>query len=123
MADTAQTANTDPIRGDEEEWDDTSVTIERRPTGNQVVSARLPTALVLELGRVADHLDMKLSELVRAAVEQYLRSSSTPVTVSAWPGGQLRVITPVFSVKTESANLVVPEPHEPVSNVHVALNA
>src|SRR5262245_54569990 len=49
----------------EGEWEERPTRIESRPTGTQVVSARLPTVLAEELLAEAARRDLKLSDLVR----------------------------------------------------------
>lgn len=54
------------------EQEDQPVQIERRPSGMQVISARLPTPLAEQLFTEAERRGVKLSELIREAVAQFL---------------------------------------------------
>jgi hypothetical protein len=93
---------------DDGEWEDEPERIESRPSGTQVVSARLPSQLAEELLAVADHRNMRLSEAVREAVEKWLRCASTGVFgISASAGQNMRVMTPATDSRTENFNLVV----------------
>ena len=75
---------------DEDEWDQEPVEIERRPTGNQVLSARIPTALAERVLAEAARRNVRASEIVRAAIEEYF---SPPVflVVNVQAGARFRV--------------------------------
>jgi hypothetical protein len=93
---------------DEGEWDNEPEQIESRPSGTQVVSARLPTALAEELLDQASQRGIRPSELVRQAVESYLRGGWGRVAgISAQSTGSLRVVTWLSDYRTENPNLVV----------------
>jgi hypothetical protein len=93
---------------DEGEWEAEPELIESRPSGTQVISARLPTILAEELLDEASRRGVRPSEVVRQAVEAYLRSGSARVAgISARSTGTLRVTTPLSDYRTENPNLVV----------------
>jgi hypothetical protein len=56
---------------DEDEWSDEPVAIERRPSGSQVLSVRLPTGLAHRVLGEAARRGVRPSEVVRAAIETY----------------------------------------------------
>jgi hypothetical protein len=91
--------------------DEATIAIGRRQSGSQVVSVRLPTDLAVALNRRADAQGMKLSEVVRAAVEQYLHqgTATAQITLSMTLSAHLRGITVLWPTGTESTNLVVSE--------------
>jgi hypothetical protein len=109
MEDMAKSA--DEVLGhseDEGEWEAEPELIESKPSGTQVISARLPTVLAEELLDDASRRGVRPSELVRQAVEAYLRGRSPgAVGISAQSTGMLRVITPLGDYRTENSNLVV----------------
>jgi predicted DNA-binding protein len=88
---------------DEGEWDENPEKIERRPSGTQVFSARLPTDLAQRLLETARDRDQRPSDLVREAVEQYLTAGHQMlfVSVSAQPGDRLRMLSDQWGVATE----------------------
>ncbi len=93
---------------DDNEWDDQPEPIESRPSGTQVVSARLPSQLAEELLAAAERRNIRASEAVREAVEKWLRCAPTGVfgiRVSA--GQNMRIMTPGADSRTENFNLVV----------------
>lgn len=93
---------------DDDEWDDQPDRIESRPSGTQVVSARLPSQLAEELLAAAEHRNIRASEAVREAVEKWLRCAPTGVFgISASAGQNMRVMTPAADSRTENFNLVV----------------
>jgi hypothetical protein len=93
---------------DEGEWSDEAELIESKPTGTQVISARLPTVLAEELLSEAVRRGARPSELVRQAVEALLRAEPAGVAdISAYAGTNMRVITPLPEHRTENFNLVV----------------
>ena len=99
---------------DEGEWEDEPEQIESRPSGTQVVSARLPTALAEELLSKAAHMGVRPSELIRQAVEAFLHSEPRGGTeLTVYEGNQIRVVTPRNQYRTENSNLVVEVPAEP----------
>jgi hypothetical protein len=89
------------------------VEIERRPSGSQVVSVRLPTELARRLFEEAARLGVRPSELTREAVEHFL-GQHEPVAVfraaGGAPGWPVRIITPTFDYRAENTNLIVEEP-------------
>jgi hypothetical protein len=93
---------------DEGEWEDGAERIESRPSGSQVISARLPTILAEELLDEASQRGLRPSELVRQAVEAYLHARSAKVAgISAQGTGMMRVVTALSDFRTENSNLVV----------------
>jgi hypothetical protein len=89
----------------EDEWEDQPERIETRPSGTQVISARLPTQVAEELLAEAVRRRIKPSELVREAVENLLHPSRAGgVTVSAY---RLRVVSHPSQYLTENPNPVV----------------
>ncbi|MHB2021955.1 MAG: hypothetical protein ACYCO3_01290 [Mycobacteriales bacterium] len=62
--------------GDDGEWEDAPVEIERRPTGKQVMSARLSQAAALALMDMAAERGVRPSDIVREAVDEYLHTGS-----------------------------------------------
>src|SRR5215472_13328625 len=88
---------------DEGEWEEEPELIESRPSGTQVVSARLPTILAEELLDEAGRRGIRPSELVRQAVDAFLRAGSGRVAgISARGTGMLRVVTPLSDLQTEN---------------------
>ncbi len=99
---------------DEGEWEDEPEQIAARPSGSQVISARLPTALAEELLSEAGRRGVRPSELVREAVESMLHGRRGAVAgLVANSGGTLRVAV-LSDYRTENLNLVV-EPPEVVA--------
>lgn len=84
------------------------VHIERRPSGNQVISARLPDSLALPLLDEASRLQVSPSEMVRRAVEAYLRPLQPALTASV--SGNMRIGEMPGQYRTENDNLVVEPP-------------
>lgn len=90
---------------DEGEWDDEPVDIEVRPSGNQVLSARIPTALAEMVFDEAAHRNVTMSEVVRAAIESYFQPRVVAV-VKVFPSDRIRLhaqradetVNPVVSV-------------------------
>lgn len=92
---------------DEDEWEDEPEQIESRPSGTQVISARLPTALAEELLAEASRRKVRPSELVRAAVDAYLHNASAPVIHLVAHGSPNVKVNPPSDDSTENLNLVV----------------
>lgn len=93
---------------DEDEWDEEPAEIEARPSGTQVISARLPTALAEELLARGQQMNARPSELVREAVEMWLKSRPCGVVdIRASAGQNMRVVTPTIESRSENFNLVV----------------
>lgn len=93
---------------DEGEWEQEPEQIESRSSGSQVISARLPTALAERVLAEAVRRGAKPSEVVREAIEVWLRALPGGVTeISAYAGQNMRVITPSAQGRTENFNLVV----------------
>jgi len=107
---------------DEGEWEDEPEQIESRPSGNQVISARLPTALAEELLSEAGRRGVRPSELVREAVETFMHHQPGSVAdMNANSAGTLRVAV-LSDYRTENLNLVVEPPEiEPPEIVAVGL--
>ena len=96
------------VSEDEGEWEDEPEQVESRPSGTQVISARLPSALAEELLAEAQRRGSRPSEVVRAAVEMWLRArSSGVVDIRAYAGQNMTIVTPTAASKTENFNLVV----------------
>jgi hypothetical protein len=99
---------------DEGEWEETPEQIDSRPTGSQVISTRLPTALAEELLAQAASRKIRMSDLVRQAVEAFLHTQAHGVSdIVAYPGINMRVTTPLPEQRTENFNLVVQIDTEP----------
>jgi hypothetical protein len=92
---------------DEDEWEEQPTRIESRPTGTQVISARLPTALAEKLLAEAARRGLKPSELVRAAVERMLHAEAGLAAFTMSNDVRVRVLTPVSPSRTENPNLVL----------------
>jgi hypothetical protein len=93
---------------DEGEWEEEPEQIESRPSGTQVISARLPSALAEELLAAAQQRSVRPSEVVREAVEKWLHARPAGVfDIRASAGQNMRVVTPAAENKTENFNLVV----------------
>lgn len=91
---------------DPDEWEDEAEAIESRPSGTQVVSARLPTATAEQLLAIAAARGVKPSELVRDAVQAWLRrSTDVTVDINAFGGYNMQVFGPLTI--TKNANQVV----------------
>ncbi len=93
------------------EWEDEPEQIESRPSGTQVISARLPTILAERLLSEASSRGIRPSEVVRQAVEAYIRSGACrAASVSAQGTGNMSVASPLASQPTRNPNLVVSPP-------------
>lgn len=93
---------------DEGEWSDEAEQIESKPTGTHVISARLPTVMAEELLAEAARRGYRPSDLVRQAVEVFMRAETGGVRdISVYAGTNMRVITPLRERRTENFNLVV----------------
>jgi len=93
---------------DDGEWEEEPAQIESRPSGTQVISARLPSALAEALLAEAQRLRVRPSELVREAVEKWLTAKpSGMVDVRATAGQNMRIISPLPKSRSENFNLVV----------------
>jgi hypothetical protein len=93
---------------DDGEWEQEPEEIESRPSGSQVISARLPTALAEQVLAEAVRRGAKPSEVVREAIEIWLHAKPGSVAeISAYAGQNMRVITPSVQGRTENFNLVV----------------
>lgn len=93
---------------DQEEWEQEPEEIESRPSGSQVISARLPTALAEQVLAEAARREAKPSEVVREAIGIWLRAIPGGVAeIRAYAGQNMRVITPSMEGRTENFNLVV----------------
>jgi len=104
---------------DADEWEQEPVVIDTKPSGSQVISARLPTALADELLIEAERRGVKPSELVRDAVQKLLHKQVTAfggitvVGVTASP--LLTVKTPVSTPRAENSNPVVGPEEAPIA--------
>ncbi len=99
---------------DEGEWEEEPEQIETKPSGSQVISARLPASLTERVLAEAGRRGVRPSELVREAIEMWL--STTPggfVEISAFEGQNMRVVTPSIQRSTENFNLVVAVQSDP----------
>lgn len=95
---------------DEGEWEEQAEQIERRPSGTQVISARLPTAIAEALLAEAARRGVRPSELVRDAVDAYLHAAPGQVVdIVAFGGRNMRVSSVRFGSPTRNVNLVVEE--------------
>jgi hypothetical protein len=94
---------------DEGEWEDEPAQIESRPSGSQVISARLPSDLAEGLLSAAASRGVRPSELVREAVEAWLRPApGSVVDIRAYAGSNMRLVMPAWPQgRTENYNLVV----------------
>jgi hypothetical protein len=92
---------------DEGEWEQEPEEIESRPSGSQVISARLPTSLAEQVLAEAARRRAKPSEVVREAIEIWLRALPGVAEISAYAGQNMRILTPSVQGKTENFNLVV----------------
>ena len=93
---------------DEGEWEQEPEEIESRPSGSQVISARLPTSLAEQVLAEAARRGAKPSEVVREAIEIWLRAVPGGMAeISAYAGQNMRILTPSVQGKTENFNLVV----------------
>ncbi len=97
---------------DEGEWEEEPEQIESKPSGSQVVSARLASALAEDLLAEAARRGVRPSELVREAVEKWLRARPAGVAdIRAYAGQNMRIVTPSPESRpesrTENFNLVV----------------
>jgi hypothetical protein len=93
---------------DEGEWEDGPEQIESRPSGTQVISARLPTGLAEELLTEASRRKVRPSELVRAAVDAYLHDApGAVIDLLARGSANVTISLPRRDGSTENLNLVV----------------
>lgn len=86
---------------DEDEWDDEPVAIEVRPSGNQVLSARIPAALANRVFFEAERRQLKVSEVVRAAIEQYFTPTVFNV-IKVQTGERVRMFLTTVAYDTEN---------------------
>lgn len=107
---------------DEGEWDEQAEQIEVRPSGTQVISARLPAGLAEQLLAEARRRGVKASELVRQAVEAFMSVPANGVFgLSANTQGTVRLSGGMTQLQTENLNLVVNIPTEPPEIVAIGL--
>lgn len=105
---------------DEGEWEEEPEQIESRPSGSQVISARLPTPLADELLSEAARRGVRPSELVRIAVESFLIARPAGVAgISGHGEGRLRLDLP--EIETRNLNPVVEIPTEPPEVIAIGL--
>jgi len=107
------------------EWKDEPEQIESRTSGNQVISARLPTDLAQNLLSEAARPGVRPSKLVRQAVEAFLRVGQGGVAdINAYSVGMLRVFLPVESQsRTENDNLDFEVPADPPEVIAVGCSS
>lgn len=86
----------------DDEWE--PMAIESRPSGMQVISARLPTALAERTLAVATAEGVRPSEVVRRALAAFLAPPQAQVSVTA--SSRIRILSPLGSVLTGNLNLV-----------------
>ena len=75
---------------DEGEWDDEPVEIEVRPSGNQVLSARIPTYLAQYVFDEAERSDLTMSEVVRRAIDAYFQPRVVAI-IKVFPNDRVRL--------------------------------
>jgi hypothetical protein len=93
---------------DEGEWEEEPAQIESRPSGTQVISARLPSVLAEALLAEAQRLRVRPSELVREAVERWLTAKpSGMLDIRASAGQNMRIVAPTSESRSENFNLFV----------------
>lgn len=88
---------------DGDEWEDEPVAVDVRPTGKQVLSARLPVELADKVFEEAARRGVPVSEVVRAAVDNYFSPRLVNV-VSVQPGLRVRMFV---TIAYDTANPVV----------------
>jgi hypothetical protein len=95
---------------DEDEWEDEPVEIERRPSGNQVLSARIPTALANRVFDEAARRGVTMSEVVRTAIEEYFDRPQQRL-LNIFPGLRVSVyrVEPAYAT-TNPVVTPAPEP-------------
>jgi len=99
---------------DEGEWEEQPEQIESKPSGSQVISARLPANLTQRVLAEASRRGVRPSELVREAIEMWLHAMPGGIAeISAYAGQNMRVISPSVQRSTENFNLVVAVQTEP----------
>jgi hypothetical protein len=84
---------------DPDEWEDEPVAIERRPSGTQVVSARLPRGIADAVFAVAAQRGVSPSELVRSAIESFLNPPVFRV-ITVHPSDRVRIFRAVAAYET-----------------------
>ena len=93
---------------DEGEWEEEPARIESRPSGTQVISARLPSALAEALLAEAQRRGVRPSEVVREAMETWLAAKpSGMIDIWASAGQNMRIVTPTPESRSENFNLFV----------------
>lgn len=99
---------------DDGEWDDEAETIEARPSGTQVISARIPTPLAEQFFAEAARRRMKVSDLVREALDLLLSPRGVGrASVNATASILVRVDASTKGYRTANPNLVVDIETEP----------
>lgn len=88
---------------DEGEWDDQPVAAAVRPSGNQVLSARIPVALAEQVFDEAARRGVSMSEVVRAAIEEFFTPKVVHI-LTAQPGERVRIF---LTYTYDTANPVV----------------
>src|SRR4051794_21577523 len=88
---------------DEGEWDDAPEKIEVRPSGTQVISARLPEELAQRFLDEAERRGIKPSQLAREAIELLLEDDARLEGVKYYLGFKTRLWgPPTASYETET---------------------
>lgn len=81
---------------DEGEWENEPVVLERRSTGTQVLSARLPRELAHRVFAAAEERRTRPSDVLREALESYFAKDHHVLEASATaqPGPRVRLFGP-----------------------------
>lgn len=88
---------------DADEWEETAEPIEVRPSGSQVISARLPDDVAQRFLEEAARRGLKPSQLARAAIEMLLDVEPRVEAIKYYYGAKARLWgTGVASYETES---------------------
>lgn len=86
---------------DEGEWEDEPVAIERRPSGSQVLSVRLPRGIADAVFANAARREVKPSEFIRSAIERYLNPPMFHV-VKVQPSSRVQIFRNVAGYETSN---------------------
>jgi hypothetical protein len=98
-------------RGDPAEWDDTPAEVTVKPPRSEVVSFRLPSDQLDLVERLAREAGQSISEVLRNAVEAYLRGQAQEPVLDFHSGGSKRLR---FTMRTtlRDAGFTFAEPAE-----------
>ena len=96
---------------DADEWDDKAVAIERRPSGTQVVSVRLPDELARALFRLAKARGVRPSQLLREAAEHILTGEMLEATANVQSGRQVQMAAAIGAGTWATSNPLVTHSH------------